>query len=165
MFCNCQLIRKTPVFLFTISSLFSFFLLKVGMLMKEERYAELVNKSKTNSEAMLKLIITMTPLIRKYSKKLFFMEYEDAEQEMVLALIKAVKKISKCETDGQCINYLQNAIKYHFSNLCKKNMQRKKCEEVCCENNVISYTERYTDVDFIYDLTKLVHRSIINWTF
>lgn len=77
------------------------------------------------------------------------------EQEMVLALIKAVKKISKCETDGQCINYLQNAIKYHFSNLCKKNMQRKKCEEVCCENNVISYTERYTDVDFIYDLTKL----------
>lgn len=47
--------------------------------MKEERYAELVNKSKTNSEAMLKLIITMTPLIRKYSKKLFFMEYEDAE--------------------------------------------------------------------------------------
>lgn len=60
--------------------------------MKEERYAELVNKSKTNSEAMLKLIITMTPLIRKYSKKLFFMEYEDAEQEMVLALIKAVKK-------------------------------------------------------------------------
>ena len=46
--------------------------------MKEERYAELVNKSKTNSEAMLKLIITMTPLIRKYSKKLFFMEYEDA---------------------------------------------------------------------------------------
>ena len=70
-------------------------------------------------------------------------------------LIKAVKKISKCETDGQCINYLQNAIKYHFSNLCKKNMPRTKCEEVCCENNVISYTERYTDVDFIYDLTKL----------
>ena len=61
----------------------------------EKGFTSLVKESKSNSISMSELLVRLKPLIKSYTKKLFFMEKEDAEQEILLAIIKAVKSIPK----------------------------------------------------------------------
>lgn len=51
---------------------------------------------------------------KKYAQKTHFMEFEDSCQEYSLALIEAVTKIKRYETDGQCLAYLTVCIKINF---------------------------------------------------
>lgn len=68
--------------------------------MKAEKFANLVNKAKNNSEAVMEILKIMKPIINKYVKKIYFMDKEDAEQELNLAIIEAIQRISNCKYDG-----------------------------------------------------------------
>ena len=96
--------------------------------MKAEKFANLVNKAKNNSEAVMEILKIMKPIINKYVKKIYFMDKEDAEQELNLAIIEAIQRISNCKYDGQCIVYIENAIKFKYAHLCKSNIRREEAE-------------------------------------
>lgn len=70
-------------------------------------FAQLVQSAKQDSVSMENVIAKMNPLLKKYSKKAFFLDKDDAYQELILALIEAVMRIDICKTDGECLIYLK----------------------------------------------------------
>ena len=45
-------------------------------------------------KALEEILIQMTPLVKNYAAKIHFMEYEDAMQELYIALLKCIPKLS-----------------------------------------------------------------------
>ena len=64
------------------------------------------------------------PLIKKYAKKLYYIEYEDSIQELCLALYEALENVTYLENEYACISYLKNAIYHRFCKL----YASSKCE-------------------------------------
>lgn len=125
----------------------------------KDGFAALVEESKNNSKAMSELLIKLKPLIKSYAKKLFFMEIDDAEQEILLAVIEAVKSIPNCVSDGQCMTYIINSVKFRHAYLCKKNIKKEQFEdpyEIDFEEEV--YLEKYEDIDIIIDFKENISR-------
>lgn len=121
--------------------------------MIEKKFAEMVVSAKDSEDIMLYLLEKLNPLIQSYTKKLFFLEKEDARQELMIAIIEAVQAISKCENDGQCLNYINNAVKFRFANLCKRNIKQEKIHNKYeKELHNIAYFEKYVDIEMEYDL-------------
>ena len=121
--------------------------------MSERSLTELVILAKDDQEAMLLILEKFAPLIMSYAKKLFFLEGEDAKQEIVLAIIEAVNRIPKCENDGMCIAYINNAVKFRFSYLCKNNLRRESIEEIDVDEiNNHPYWENYSEIELLYDM-------------
>ena len=67
-----------------------------------------------NTQAQELLIHKFLPLIRKYAYKCHAMEFEDAQQELIFALLAAVHSITYIQNEGECIRavhsitYIQN---------------------------------------------------------
>lgn len=123
--------------------------------MGKQKITQLVAMAKVDSEAMLKLIERFEPLIKQYCQKLFFMETDDARQELSVAMIEAVNRISDCSTEGGCILYITNALKYKYISLCKRNIAKGNIEEQCetvLIENIPSQCNIYKDVEFMLDL-------------
>ncbi len=74
--------------------------------MQQWNIAETVEKAKRDQESMKVVIEKLDPLLNKKSRELFFMEKEDAYQELVISVIEAVKKIPDCFSDGGCLVYI-----------------------------------------------------------
>lgn len=126
--------------------------------MKDEELANMIYQAKENRELIQTLINRFQPLINYYCKKLFFLESDDAKQELYLAIIESIKSIPYCETDGQCITYISNAIKFKYCFLCKKNLTKEKVEDCYakCEEEI--YIEDYKNVELRYDLSKIISK-------
>ena len=78
-------------------------------------------KEGNDRERMLSEIISkMTPIINKYARRLYYLEYEDMKQELLIAIIEAVMRIETYDKEGQCINYLVSAVKMRYWELCRK---------------------------------------------
>ena len=60
-------------------------------------YKDLVIQAKNDSKYMQSLLCIMEPLVKSYAKKIFFLDWDDATQELNLAIIEAVKTIATCE--------------------------------------------------------------------
>lgn len=129
--------------------------------MEKNEFAKRVKWAKENPDALMEIIELLRPLVKSYLRKLFFIERADAEQELHLAIIEAIRGIQKCETDGQCLTYINNAVKYKYSYLCKKNSKRESLEDPY-EKDVDQkpIIEDYDEVETIYDWKlKMSHLS------
>lgn len=91
--------------------------------------ANIILEAKSNEDKILDIIKIMNPLIKTYVNKLFFLEKEDAEQEILEAIIIAIHEIHECNNSGQAFVYLQNAIKFRYYALCKSNITMQLTEE------------------------------------
>ena len=49
-------------------------------------YKDLVIQAKNDSKYMQSLLCIMEPLVKSYAKKIFFLDWDDATQELNLAL-------------------------------------------------------------------------------
>lgn len=119
-------------------------------------FVKLIQRAKTDDDKMMEILNKLSPLRNKYVKKLFFLEKEDAEQEINMAIIEAIKGIKKSETDGQCLLYIKNAVKFKYVYLCKKNIYH--CQEECYEgienDSLYMYIEMYEDIELMFDIEK-----------
>lgn len=120
--------------------------------MESTELAKMVHQAKGNQEVLQLLIEKFQPLINSYCRKLFFLELDDAKQELYLVVIESVRNIPYCKTDGQCITYISNAIKFKYCFLCKKNLARERIENSYAECEEETYIEKFTDIEFQYDL-------------
>lgn len=126
---------------------------------------ELIHLYKLNinrKENLMKIIECMEPIINRFVKKLYNEEYEDVNQELILAVIEAVNKIEFYDNEGGCVNFLINAIKNRFYELCRK--QEKKKYEVKADEEIIELVRdeqlsEYDDIAFEIDLKKFIQTS------
>lgn len=121
--------------------------------------SELIKCYKDGEYNMLSEICRrMLPLIKKYAQKTHFMEFEDSCQEYSLALIEAVTKIKRYETDGQCLAYLTVCIKNKFCSLFKNYNQTLKNElvtDIISEENIVY--DNYADIIFLIDIQNFIN--------
>ena len=111
--------------------------------------------AKNDNTVMLAVLDFFKPLIESYARKLFFLEKEDAQQEIIIAIIEAIYSITKYENDAKCITYIHNAVKFKFSYLCKKNFKSPPIDETSeTELYVRPYFEKYSDIEMFYDMEK-----------
>lgn len=111
-----------------------------------------IKKAKTDKNQMENLIESFRPLIRKYARKLFDMEREDAEQELIIAVIQGVLKITQYNSEGECVNYISNAVKFRFYEL-QKSCLRLQNTEVVYDNLEWKIQEiPFEDIDFKVDI-------------
>lgn len=124
--------------------------------MKRQNVTELVTEAKENPQVMMKVICLMKPLIRSYCKKTFFLDREDASQEVILAIIESVKRIPHCSSDGECINYIRNAVRINFAHLCKQNDTMQFDADMNNYENNDQYTEKYADIEYAVDIHNFI---------
>lgn len=122
--------------------------------MKNQKIAMLIQQAKESQEMLHILLVKFQPLVNAYCKKLFFLDTDDAKQELYLAIIECVKNMPHCNTDGQCINYVTNAIRFKYCYLCKKNLSREKIEDSYAEFVEKEYVEEFGLVELRCDLNK-----------
>ena len=64
----------------------------------------LIKQAKNGDKScMEKLIATFIPLIKKYSYKL---NYEDAENDLIISLLQLIYDMPLSNNDGQAVNYI-----------------------------------------------------------
>lgn len=114
-------------------------------------------KEAHNQEALSKIITKMQPLIRKYARKLYFMDKEDAVQEMTLALIECICRIREYNSEVGCLTYIQKSIINRYIFLCKSNIETSQInimyDDIAEE---IPYIECFDEIEISIDLNNLL---------
>lgn len=85
---------------------------------------EIKNFKNGDKKAFEKIVIKMRPIIRKYSKNLFLVDQEDAEQELALSLYCAIQSIQDISNEGKCITFLSNSLYYCFCALYRESKKQ-----------------------------------------
>lgn len=83
-----------------------------------------------NRNAGYKILKKMEPLIKKYAKQIHFMEYEDAQQELYMAVIKGINRIEITLSEGECVKYIESCVVNCYKRLCKSYFSKVKEEEI-----------------------------------
>lgn len=84
---------------------------------------------KGDTDQFLLIAERFQPAITKYAAMLYKEEREDMISELQLSLLEAVRKINYCLIEGQCILFLNKALKNRFYELYRKSRQRTDHEQ------------------------------------
>ncbi len=83
-----------------------------------------------NPNASMEILKRMSPLLKKYASKLHCLEYEDALQEMNLAMLEALNYLKPDWTEEKYLFYLKNVIHHRYCALCKSALSRPQTEDI-----------------------------------
>ena len=93
--------------------------------------SNLINEYQSgNSQVSMEILKRMSPLLKKYASKLHCMEYEDAIQEMNLAILEALNYLKPDWTEEKYLFYLKNVIHHRYCALCKSILRRPQTEDL-----------------------------------
>nr|WP_308545650.1 hypothetical protein [uncultured Lachnoclostridium sp.] len=126
---------------------------KISTLIKAYR------EEKNTEEYLLKIIECMRPIINKYAHKIGENEYEDAQQELTLAILESLEKMKCYDNEGQCIMFIVNAVRNRFFELSRKKQNTRNMEildELTSEMNEPVIKNSYGEVEFWTDLSTLI---------
>ena len=118
-------------------------------------------------KALEEILIQMTPLVKNYAAKIHFMEYEDAMQELYIALLKCIPKLSSDKTIAESIRYMEVSVKNAYRRLCKKNLALKgKIEIEYLTDGTVSKknTVDLNDVEFFMTIDSFKEKNRKKWT-
>jgi len=112
------------------------------------------NYKKGEEESLIQIIEVLMPVIKKYTKYLYKDDSEDVREELILAIIIALKKMSYIGSEGECVNYLVNSIKMKFYELYRKSVLVNEMEEIKEENTfeIIFMDAAYENISFFNDM-------------
>lgn len=126
-----------------------------------EKVALLVRKYKETKEDhyFTELLKEMYPLINRYARNLYYLEYEDSVQELELAMFEAIIKMKNTDNDYACLSYIHTTVKHKFCKLyalsCCKCREYKQQYEISNEVDEDTSSQTATkDIDFLLDLQK-----------
>lgn len=116
-----------------------------------------------NTSSILEIITQFQPLIQKYSKKIPWLDPEDIEQELKIALIESANKIQKYDTTATCVNYFVRAIKNRFYYLYNQSVKHFSETDYSHDSNPFLQTpfpdNSYQDIDFLLSLQQTLKNS------
>lgn len=103
---------------------------------------------KGNTLAQEQIILQFQPIIRKYAYKCHSMDFEDAQQELTLALLTSIQAIRYIQNEGECIRFLQNAVQNHFKYLCHISIRHNEYEQPSV-NETFTTLPAYSDFNLV----------------
>lgn len=115
-----------------------------------ETLCQIIQKIKKTNIGWEELFTQLAPLIHGYTKKLYFLEPDDAKQEIYIAIFKAVQSMTYIRSDGECLNYIRNGIHYAYTNLCEKAFHMPETvsfEESYCSLETLSLDNPFHDLE------------------
>lgn len=96
---------------------------------------------RTNENFVL-ILDTMRPLLHKYSKQLYYLEYEDCMQEFSITLFECLPKILDTKNPSSCLLFMEKAIRHKFYKLYHQSL---KCQsEVRNLKSIEDVTDLYS---------------------
>lgn len=111
-----------------------------------------------NKERLVSIIEIMNPLVNKYARYLFNLEFEDMKQELIIAIIEAVNKIGVFENEFQCLSYLKRGVINRYYELCKISKKREGGEELCdkeiMDSLIVTNNNFYDNIEFELDMIR-----------
>lgn len=111
------------------------------------------------TEKFTQIVEKMNPLINKYVRIMYKDEKEDMRSEFVLCLLESVTMMKYYNEEGQCVFYLNRAVKNKFHELYKKSKLHFDSETVVEDEYLKSIYEKKTEFDdciIAQDLKKLL---------
>lgn len=102
----------------------------------------LISEAKDGSKnSMLEILNKFKPLIKKYS---YMMNYEDAENDLILSMIQLVNDMPYLSNDGQAVNYINQSIYNAYIKYIKLQIKKR-------ENEYLYNTEEIKNISMLYD--------------
>ena len=96
---------------------------------------------KGDKDSMLEILSKFKPLIKKYS---YMMNYEDAENDLILSMIQLINDMPSLSNDGQAVNYINQSIYNAYIKHIKLQIKKRKNEYLCD-------TEEIKNISMLYD--------------
>lgn len=112
-----------------------------------------------NTNDINETIRLMQPLVKKYSSKLYYLEYDDCCQELNIAIYEAVTHIRYIESNEACTKYIAQCVKNKFVKLYKlsKQYEDEIKRKVELENSEISSEDTHLlDLIYLIDLSNKI---------
>lgn len=86
-----------------------------------DKISELLDKyRKGDKDALNKVFVKMTPLVKHYAKKIHFIEMEDSIQEFYMALLETIPYLDERKSEGECLSYIKKSVENKYAKMCKK---------------------------------------------
>lgn len=108
-----------------------------------ESLCKLIQNVKETNTGWDRLFDQLQPLVRGYAKKLFFLEQEDALQEINLAIFLTVRTMKHYDSDRECLKYIATGVYYTYATLCKKHLNN--IQTVSFEENYLPFENSVND--------------------
>lgn len=128
-------------------------------MLESYSFCQLVERYKIDlsEECLLGVLKKMEPIINKYARRLYLLEFEDMKQELSIAVIESINKIQKYDNEGQVVSYFCRAVRNRYLELCRKSEVTEK-EDIYDEEKmkvlVSSSEDTYLYVELYKDLEK-----------
>ncbi|MCD7819364.1 MAG: sigma-70 family RNA polymerase sigma factor [Lachnospiraceae bacterium] len=103
-----------------------------------------------DNAAIMHLIDKLSPLLKSTARKLFSLEYEDAYQELVLAVLQGLREIKYMDDDGQCMMYFVRIIKNKAAHLSIDRYKELSVTDEYEEIDVLNIPDKSSDFDNLF---------------
>lgn len=116
-----------------------------------ETIISLIQKQRAGDvQAAQEICRRMSPLLKKYAARLYCMEYDDAMQELYIALLKTFPYLDPAKTEAECLNYIQTTVHNRYRFLCRGCLSVPQSESIEDSIDTLSapspFDESYYDI-------------------
>lgn len=127
----------------------------------EYTISQLISRYQTqhDEQSFTILLERFRPLIRKYANRLYYLDSEDSQQELSLAVYEAIINMTSWDNEYACISYLNKSIYHKFCKLYSASAaeQKKNDTQVPYEDLLISSEDlQIKNRLFLIDCKKLL---------
>ena len=137
-----------------------------------ETIISLIQKQRAGDvQAAQEICRRMSPLLKKYAARLYCMEYDDAMQELYIALLETFPYLDPAKTEAECLNYIQTTVHNRYRFLCRGCLSVPQSESIEDSIDTLSapspFDESYYDIcNYIKTLSeKGMRRQIMSLFF
>lgn len=137
-----------------------------------ETIISLIQKQRAGDvQAAQEICRRMSPLLKKYAARLYCMEYDDAMQELYIALLETFPYLDPAKTEAECLNYIQTTVHNRYCFLCRGCLSVPQSESIEDSIDTLSapssFDESYYDIcNYIKTLPeKRMRRQIMSLFF
>lgn len=116
-----------------------------------ETIISLIQKQRAGDvQAAQEICRKMSPLLKKYAARLYCMEYDDAMQELYIALLETFPYLDPAKTEAECLNYIQTTVHNRYRFLCRGCLSVPQSESIEDSIDTLSapspFDESYYDI-------------------
>ena len=116
-----------------------------------ETIISLIQKQRAGDvQAAQEICRRMSPLLKKYAARLYCMEYDDAMQELYIALLETFPYLDPAKTEAECLNYIQTTVHDRYRFLCRGCLSVPQSESIEDSIDTLSapspFDESYYDI-------------------
>ena len=120
-----------------------------------ETIISLIQKQRAGDvQAAQEICRRMSPLLKKYAARLYCMEYDDAMQELYIALLETFPYLDPAKTEAECLNYIQTTVHNRYRFLCRGCLSVPQSESI--EDSIYTLSSPSPFDESYYDICNYI---------